>query len=132
MTYGSDFAGVDDFDAFMTILEGEDETLALMQALARRVTTQRYALFYAPTYGTDLRSYIADIEDSTIVAGALGIECRKDPRVADAKATIVVNGSGADVSWVVSIVVTPQEGPTFTLTLAIDDVSIEILTEGSN
>jgi hypothetical protein len=103
--YGSDFSGIDDLDAFMSVLEGGDnETVALMQALARRVTTQRYALFYAPTYGTDVRTYLADIEDPTVVAGALGIECRKDPRVADARATITVTGSGADTVWTVAIV----------------------------
>jgi hypothetical protein len=126
--YGSDFSGIDDLDAFMSVLEGGDnETVALMQALARRVTTQRYALFYAPTYGTDVRTYLADIEDPTVVAGALGIECRKDPRVADARATITVTGSGADTVWTVAIVVTPQEGPTFTLTLEIGSVSVEVL-----
>ena len=125
MTYGSDFSGVDDLDPFLTFLEGEDnEAIALSQALARRLTTQRYALFYDPTYGTDLRSYIADSVDSTIVQGAIGIECRKDPRVADVRTTI----TEVDESWTIAIVVTPQEGDTFTMTLSVDELTVELLT----
>jgi len=121
--YGSDFSAIDDFDAHMTLLDADDP-LVVAQSLARRLQTQRYALFYDPTLGTDLRSYIADIQEASIVAGAIGIECRKDERVSDAKATIATVGE----TWTIQIEATLQSGVTFTMTVSVDDLTVELLT----
>lgn len=127
--YGSDLSGIEDLDPFMSVLSGdENEPIALLQSLARRITTQRFALFYDSSYGTDLGSYLSDVEEASVVQGALGIECRKDPRVADAKATITATGLGADVVWTVALEIVPQQGPPFVGTLAISDVSIDVLS----
>ncbi len=128
--YGSDFSGVDDVDQFLTFLEGDDEIVAFMQSIARRYTTQRYGLFYDPTYGLDLRLYLSDVEPVEVVQGLIGLEARKDPRVQDAKASITESGSPSAREWAVTIEVTPLSGPPFTLTLSVDSVSVTLLNGG--
>ncbi len=124
MTFGSDFDAVDDLDQFLSFLEGDDEATAYVQAIARRFTTQRFGLFYDLTYGLDLRGFVSDPIDPTIVQGLIAAECRKDPRTKDAVARINATGE----TWTVTILVISQPGPSYTLTLSVNDVSVTVLS----
>lgn len=123
MTYGSDFAGVDDIDFNLTFLEGEaPETLGLVQAIARRFLCQRGGLFYADDYGMDLRSFVADSVPLDIAQGLIGAEARKDERVTLATCEITLDVKGA---WIVVISVVGSQDETFTLTFLVTPDNVQ-------
>lgn len=125
MSFGSDFSAVDDIDEFLTFLSGEqNERVAYMQSIARRYTTPRFGLFYDQTYGLDLSMFVGDPIPKETVQSMTESEARKDERTKDCMATIAISGE----SWRVRIVVTPQDGETFTLTLSVDRVSVSLLS----
>jgi len=98
----------------------------LAEALARRLVTPRGALWYAPTYGLDLRQYLNEavtpelLEEMRILVEQ---ECEKDPRVLFASATV-------EHRWPHEVVVRVRgetdEGP-FELVARVDRVSVEVL-----
>ncbi len=123
-TYGSDFAGVDDIDALWSF--ETDEMKAFQQAIARRLICPSGALFYAPTYGFDIRSLVADVVDVDAAARQIDGEVRKDERVASSSTTITQGDNG---SLIVAITVTPAN-PTsspFRFTLAVSAVTVSLL-----
>jgi hypothetical protein len=124
MGFGSDFAGFDDLDANWTFLEGEEnEAIALTQAVARRFIMPRGGNPWDPGYGLDLRSYISSTVLPTQAAIAISAEARKDQRVSDCIATITVS----DEEWTVVIACTATTGATFSLTLLVSQVTVELL-----
>ena len=123
MTYGSDFAGVDDIDFNLTFREGEvQEVIALEEAVARHYETPRGGLFYAQDYGMDLRSFIADAIDLDIAQALIASEARKDERVESATCTINVTETGA---WLISIAIVGSQDETFTLTFLVTSENIQ-------
>lgn len=126
MTYGSDFAGVEDIDFNLTFRTGEtQEIIALEEAVARRFLTPRGGVFYAPDYGMDLRSFIADAVLLDIAQGLIAAEGRKDERVSLCTCLITVLDSGA---WSVLIDVTGSDDDTFSLTFAVTADSVTRIT----
>lgn len=126
MTLGSDFSGVDDLDFALTYLEGEDaEELAFMQAIQRRLTTPRGALWYDPSYGLDLRIFLADNVSTGVAQGVIAAEIRKDERVANAEVAISVDDLG---KWTVDMSVTALTGENLELTFKIDSSKVEVIT----
>lgn len=126
MSTGSDFWGVEDLDPLLTFLEGDSEELtALSQALMRRFTMPRGALWYAPGEGLDLRMFLSDLIPPQVVEQAVAAEARKDERVDDCTCTIVVQ---QDQSWVISINPQTTTGATYTLTVAVSQVSVQLLS----
>ncbi len=125
--FGSDFAGWEDLDQRLTVLEGEsDELTAVAQSLARRLSTPRGGLFYDPNYGYDLRSLVGDTMEPSNAAMAIEAECRKDERVKKVKAEITVVGD----SWTIAITGTAKNGEAFALTLGVSQVTITLLKGG--
>lgn len=129
-TFGSDFAGVDDLDANWSFLENSPttpnvESLALAQAIARRLTTPRGGLFYDPNYGTDLRDFIGSSITVPTAISLIETECLKDERVETAKATITVLGE----TWTIKIECKANSGATFELTLSVDKVTVALLSQ---
>jgi phage baseplate assembly protein W len=122
--FGIDIACVSDIDPGWQLVSGRP---ALAQALARRLSTPRGGLFYARTYGYDLRQWInADISDVDVFAiqATVEAECERDPRVRRASAVVLF--SPASQSMRVSIAVVDADGP-FDLVLAVSAVTVEIL-----
>jgi phage baseplate assembly protein W len=123
MTYGSDFAGVDDIDFNLTFREGEDqEIIALEEAVARHYETPRGGVWYAPDYGMDLRSFIADAIDLDIAQALIAAEARKDERVASSSCTITVR---EDAAWVVDISFEGSQDDEFTLTFLVTTENVQ-------
>lgn len=123
-TYGSDFAGVEDIDAFWTFETNEGK--CLMQALARRLICPPGALFYARTYGYDIRALLNDIVDPDTAARDIDAEIRKDERVASSSTTITVIGNGV-VNIDVTVFPADPKLVTFTFTLRVTAVTVELL-----
>ncbi len=123
-TYGSDFSGVEDIDAFWSF--ETNEVKVLQQAIARRLICPPGALFYAPTYGYDIRALVADVVDTDTAARSIDAEVRKDERVATTSTTVTQLASGV---LTISITVTPAnpaQAP-FSLTLSVNSVTVELL-----
>jgi len=127
--FGSDFSAITDIDAPLTVVDG---TLGLGQALLRRITTPRGALWYAPDYGIDVRAYINTTTDPRVIEQAIESELLNEERIDDVTATLtVVSGSQLTdgQSWSIALAVETDEGP-FAFTLTIDLVTSTILLTG--
>jgi phage baseplate assembly protein W len=122
--FGIDIACVDDLDPGWELVSGRK---ALGQALARRLSTPRGGLFYAPTYGYDLRAWLnADLDAIDVFAIAAGVEaeCERDPRVQRAAASVSFESTTERLR--VTVYVVDAEGP-FELVLDVSAVTVEIL-----
>jgi hypothetical protein len=123
---GIDISCTDDLDPAFTPVTG---TLALAQAIARRLITPRGGLFYDLEYGLDLRAYLnAGIAQSDGFAYRLGAqiesECLKDERVLSVNADVTFDPQTESLTVLLSGVA--GAGP-FRLVLSIDAVTVEIL-----
>jgi phage baseplate assembly protein W len=123
---GTDIYCVDDIDPAFAIVSG---TRALSQAIARRLSTPRGALFYDLDYGFDLTAFLnADIDDRLLFQIGVGVEneARKDERVRDATATVTYDKQTEKLSVVVQG--SASDGP-FQLILSVDAVTVDILRD---
>lgn len=102
------------------------EGRCLVEAIARRLLTPRGSLFYAPSYGYDLRQHVnsdLDTADLREVERAAAEECRADERVDDVQLQASVTDDRLTLSgWVTAIT-----GQTFRLVLAVSEVTVVIL-----
>lgn len=121
---GIDVACILDADSTWSLVSGKAN---LARALARRLSTPRGGLFYAPDYGLDVRLYLhADLGAAELanLGPAIEDECEKDERV---------ESCSADVSYsfetrvlTIKLAVTTAEGP-FELILAVSQLTVEVL-----
>lgn len=119
--------GIPDLDPMFGLAAGRT---ALLQALARRLTTRRGLLAWIgddPAYGEDVRDMLGD-SGSTARASALAArverQCLADERVLAAQATATFT----DGALAVSVQATDAAGP-FRFTLKTDGVTVALLGE---
>ncbi len=125
MDLGSDFAGILDIDAALTVVSGWRN---LGNALGRRLTTANGALFYDPDYGYDLRSLLnAAIRDTTQIANRIIKEMLKDKRVDSATANVLFDGN----TLTAHVGITPKgdDNPTFSLVMNVSQLTVETLLQ---
>lgn len=125
MDLGSDFAGILDVDAALTVVSGWRN---LGHALARRLTTPNGSLFYAPDYGYDLRSLLnAAVRDVGRIESRIVQEMLKDKRVAKATATVTFDGE----TLTAHIGITPkgQDNPAFSLVMNVAQLNVTTLLQ---
>ena len=125
---GADFG--EDVHTFPTL----DPTFAyfsgipvVVEALARRLITNRGSIPFAPDFGLNLRNYLSlDMlqRDLDNIKAAVELECLKDERVESVTATTQFNQSTEMLS--VSIVGIAGAGP-FSLTLNVTALTVELL-----
>jgi phage baseplate assembly protein W len=123
MDLGSDFAGILDIDAALTVVSGWRN---LGHALARRLTTANGSLFYAPDYGYDLRSLLnAAVRDTTRIAQRIIQEMLKDKRVESATANVVFDGN----TLTAHVGITPKgdDNPSFSLVMNVSQLTVDTL-----
>lgn len=135
-TFGSDFAGISDIDAGWTFLANSTvtpnaETLAFIQAIARRFTTPLGALFTDSNYGCDIRNFLASGISGSAAQAQIEAEARKDERVQDATAQINASGPPNAQVWTILISILANSGATFQFTLLVDAVTVDLL-DGQN
>lgn len=100
----------------------------VVEAVARRLTTQRGALEYDPNFGLDLRLWLNSAHtDSDIFALATAIEAEaeKDERVLSATANVQYSRVASELT--VRLFLDLVTGERFRLVLTIDSVTAEIL-----
>lgn len=134
MAYGADFAGTLEIDAGWTYRTGtRQERIALIEAIVRRLTTPRGGLFYRPDYGFDVRALVADVITRSQAETMIQAEILAEERVQDATVSIVESGPSNGRTWKISIVVQAYEQTeSFAFTLAVDAVTVTLLTTGAN
>jgi hypothetical protein len=104
---------VDDFKAHMPTVSGR---VALMQRLARRLSTPRGKLPFWPNFGTDMSQFLLSKVPDARISNAARTECLKDEQVEDC--TVVVEHPDS-TSLRLVITVLAGDGPfTFTMTIS--------------
>lgn len=130
MTYGTDIGAIDDLDANLTPV---DDRTAFMQALVRRITAPRGALWYAPDYGYDVSAAVNSATDVAVIEANAEAELLRDERVDDADVTLTVTEPTGDTltggkTWSLDLRVTASDEP-YAFTLSVDAVTGALLLE---
>lgn len=127
--YGSDIRGTQDLDPSMRETDGRS-TLALAEALVRRLDCPRGALPDAPDYGLDLRGYLhrgVTADQVRALGGQVRGELLKDDRVASLVVTVRPSADGRLLRLELAVsAIDPAVGD-FALTLSAS--SAEVLLE---
>jgi hypothetical protein len=118
---GSDFAGVADLDANLSIVTGRR---CLIENLARRTCTQKGGMLDDPTYGEPVHDLVGDVFDEIRYAQKLEQQFLDDERVDEAGVTATYNEATREAR--LDCVVDDGDGP-FELTIAVSDLTVEIL-----
>lgn len=126
--YGSDISCDSDVDPDVVEV-GAFTTLALAQAIVRRLDTPRGSLPDDKDYGIDVRSYVnrgVVAEDIRQLAGQISNEVRKDDRVDTLIVTVQPSSTGTTLG--IRLAVRPVDARIggFTLTLSASSASIVI------
>jgi phage baseplate assembly protein W len=114
--YGVDISATSGLDPNFTLVSG---TRVVCEALFRRLTTPRGELFYAPSYGKDVREFLNGRVDQRRLDAArasIEAECRKDDRVDTVKAALAFDPRTEKLR--IRIEGTTAAGP-FTLTMSV-------------
>lgn len=120
---GSDFAGVESIDWNMTFREGEaQEQIAAQEAIARRFCQPSASLFYAESYGLDLRSFLVDVTPPEVAKGMIVSEALKDDRCVDCQVEITIRD---DESWLIEMNPILSDGTSFDLTFTVTDATVD-------
>lgn len=108
-------------------------TRLVAEACYRRLITPRGSLIGGEaeaSYGLDLTSLVGTTDVDALAAslpGRIAIELQKDDRVGDVSTNVVVTKNGPAATFGVTIRVTTTEAESFTLTLAVTEVSVALL-----
>lgn len=122
--YGSDFAGIEDVDAFLTVIPGTNP-LGMTQGLIRRFDTTRGALHYDESYGLLLSQFILDSMPPEVAESLVIAEALKDERCAKCLCRITVQVDG---SWKIQINPQTEEGDEYELVFLADPTKVALLT----
>ncbi len=123
--YGNDTECVSDLTFARRRVDGET---MMAQAMARRLTTGRGTLFYAPEYGYDLRQFLrGSVPAESVLNGNIENELLKDERVEDVTVESSYNAGTEALS--VRAQGFGADGP-FDLTIEIGAVTVKLLREG--
>jgi phage baseplate assembly protein W len=124
--FGKGISCVPDLGDFFVLKSGH---ALLGEALARRLSTPRGTLFYAPEYGRDVRIYLSETltgDALARIAAEVEAEVERDERVTKASATVT---APTLEQLQIALSLETGEGP-FTLVLAVSAVTVEILRAG--
>lgn len=124
--YGIDVSCITDLDPSFRLVSGQ---LAVGQAIARRLITERGTLVDAPSYGTDLRKYLGEPKSNAVLSRCgsdAEREAGQDERVASASATASYDGDDLKVN----VELETAEG-VFELVLAVSAVGISLFNAGA-
>lgn len=112
----------------------DNDTLVLAQAITMRLETRRGTYFDDPEYGLDLDELLLEgvtTESLARIAAEIAGEIEKEERVETATVTAETSPSGAGVALSFIAEITPDEGPEFSMTISIQDLTIEAFLRGT-
>lgn len=111
-----------------------DYAAILRQAVFLRLSTERGTYWDDPEYGLDLTNFVNEAMTQTRLAQIsteIKAEVEKDQRIATAVVTTRVGGSSGSVRLDITIQFTDDRGDEHDLTLAVSDLTVEMLTRGA-
>lgn len=118
---GTSISNDGDFTSQRRVVSGRE---SLIQALVRRLTTSRGALWYDDEFGTNLCDFVNQaIRHAWIVEQAAEEECLKDERVEACTASAELLDSKVTLTLAIEAV----DGDEFELVLDVSAVTVEIL-----
>jgi len=118
---GTSISNDGDFTSQRRVVSGRE---SLIQALVRRLTTSRGALWYDDEFGTNLCDFINQaIRHAWVVEQATEEECLKDERVEACTASAELLGSKVTLTLAIEAV----DGDEFELVLDVSAVTVEVL-----
>lgn len=126
--YGSDIRGASDLEPDLSEVDGF-VTLALAEAIVRRLDCPRGALPDDKNYGIDVRSYVnrgTTVKDLRALGGQIRSEVLKDDRIEALTVIVTPNPTGSELRIELAVRPFATNGE-FTLTLSA--TSAEILIE---
>lgn len=123
--FGLDLSCVDDLLPTLGTVSGRR---LLSEAVVRRITTPRGRLIDDPNFGIDIRLWLDDDVTPADIQRrirAVDAEIERDERVVNSTTQVVsfVNGD-----LVLRIVLEPSDEPSFSLTLSVTALTVEILS----
>lgn len=127
--YGADLRCTSDLRPDMAEVDG-NSTLALAEAIVRRLTCPRGGLPDDPDYGIDLRSYLnrpTTADGIRALSGSVRSEVEKDDRVRAASVRLEPTPDGSRLTVRLIVVAADPQLGQFSLTLAA--TSAEVLIE---
>lgn len=122
--YGQDVSTFPDLDPGFAAPTGPR---VVAESIARRLTTPRGALFWAPDDGFDVRELLNESVTSAKLSQwtrALEQECEKDERVLSASITLTYDSTGMALQIAASL--DTADGP-FVLVMVVTSVQLTIL-----
>ena len=122
--FGTDLSCYPGLDPLGTLVSGNT---AVLQALARRLTTPRGGLFYDPNYGTDVRGFLNEAMTNESIARwktAIERECRQDPRVTSI--VVDMNPNVPANTLTIHITGTTADGP-FAAVFGVTSLTLDLL-----
>jgi hypothetical protein len=129
---GFDISCVDDVDPSLELVSGN---LCVAHAVLRRISTPRRGLFYAPSYGADVRGRINREFSEKQIARLVEQEGLRDERVRDLRTTVtfVSTPQAADEqedTARIELLLTTAEGPfRLTGTLGAEGITAETIEQ---
>ncbi|MBA2724294.1 MAG: hypothetical protein H0U56_15680 [Methylibium sp.] len=121
---GLDFLGILDLDADLTTGTGK---LALIHAVARRLTTTTGQMLDDPSYGYNLQLLTNSVVQPERVAERVRVQCLEEERVSEEGTTVTVSYEAGTKTLTVDIVLGTDDGATYAFTLNVTAVTAEIL-----
>lgn len=110
-----------------------DDKRILTQAIILRLSTRRGVYWASPDYGLDLTEYVNEhLTEDKLVALSTDIksEIEKDERIATATVNLTMTGGLGSVAIIAEIGIEAADGESFSLTLSVNDLTVELLTRG--
>lgn len=98
-------------------------SVALAQALARRLTTQRGQAQWWPAYGLDMRAYLLGKTPRQAIQAAAALELRKDERIVSAEVEVK---ELTPTTCVLSVAAVTTDADLVRYTLRITDVDLSV------
>lgn len=121
---GNDISCVFDVDSALTVVSGR---VALAEAIARRWITPPGGLFYDPTYGAGLQTFLhGSMQSVETIGSILENEALKDDRLIGCTVEVRLEGD----ELVVRARLEDGEGP-FRFVLNVTDMTVDLLLEAS-
>lgn len=118
---------------FFARLTGDQRILA--QAVVMRLDTKKGTLWTAPDYGLSLADYVEQGITADALAripGDVRAELEKDERIEGViVAASTTKNPGGGYSLILDIRITPAGGASFSMTLAVDHLTIQLLMKGA-
>jgi phage baseplate assembly protein W len=111
-----------------------DDQAILAQAVLMRLQTARGTLWTDPTYGLNVSDYVnADLTPDEVARLPLEVkaELEKEERIAAVTVAPKFSRSSSGVKLYLDVRVTPSATKEFSMTLAVTDLSVELLLRGN-